>query len=423
MTPFLFTLVGLYGLAAATGFALAAASAVRAPRVAGARRLSLFLLACAWWALADCVELFLPTPGLRLLLSQLQYFAAAAAAPLCLLMAAEQAGLGRFFAGRLRAPALWAIPSATLVAAWTNSVHRWVWTSIDVPPGGVGLARYNYGPLFWVFVGYSLLCASAAAVLLFVAAAFSLRGFRLRFVAFALGACSLCVGGFAYAFKLGPLPDVDWTALAFLGVGVALSWGARHRGVLDVAPIARDALYSALPDGVLVFDGAGRVADANAAATALLAPGGDSLLGRSAESLVERWPALYGVFAAAAPSDIELCAVLGEDRVLEGRAAPIFSGSLPVGRLVILRDITVRRRAELERERLIEELRRAAEEISTLSGLIPVCASCRRVRDDEGFWSRFETYVAKHTGAQITHGLCPECAARAIKELEARPSE
>ena len=338
-------------------------------------------------------------------------------------MAAEQAGLARFFAGRLRAAALWAIPCATLAAAWTNPLHRWVWSSIEVPPGGLGLARYNYGPFFWVFVGYSLLCAATAAALLFVAAASSLRGFRVRFVAFAVGACALCAGGFAYAFKLGPAPDVDWTALAFLGVGVALSWGARRRGVLDVAPIARDALYSALPDAVFVLDGAGRVADANAAATALLAPDDDALLGRTAQSLVEWWPALYGVLAAPCPSDVELCAVLGEDRVLEGRAAPIFSGSLPVGRLVILRDITLRRRAELERERLIEELRRAAEEISTLSGLIPVCASCRRVRDDEGFWSRFETYVAKHTGAQITHGLCPECAARAIKELEARPKE
>lgn len=422
MTPFLLTLVGLYGLAAATGFALAAASAVRAPRVAGARRLSLFLLACAWWSLLDCVDLFLTTPGLRLLASQLQYFAAAFAAPLCLLMAAEQAGLRSLLVGRVRAAALWAIPCATLAVAWTNQIHGWMWTSIETPPGGLGLARYNYGPFFWVFFGYSLLCAASAAGLLFVAAASSLRGFRLRFIAFAVGACALCVGGFTYAFKLGPIPDLDWTALAFLGVGVALSWGARHRRVLDVAPIARDSLFAALPDAVLVLHGAGRVADANAAAAELLAPGGP-LLGRSAESLVGEWPALYGVLTATGPSDVELCAVLREDRVLEGRAATIVSGALPVGRLVVLRDITLRRRAELERERLIAELRGAAEEISTLSGLIPVCASCRRIRDDEGFWSRFETYVAKHTGAQITHGLCPECAARAIKELEARPKE
>jgi hypothetical protein len=68
--------------------------------------------------------------------------------------------------------------------------------------------------------------------------------------------------------------------------------------------------------------------------------------------------------------------------------------------------------AEAEREKLIESLSKALDEVKTLSGIVPICASCKRIRDDAGYWSQVETYVAKHTHAQFSHGVCPECAQR-----------
>ena len=54
-------------------------------------------------------------------------------------------------------------------------------------------------------------------------------------------------------------------------------------------------------------------------------------------------------------------------------------------------------------------LKKALEEIKILSGMIPICASCKNVRDDEGYWHQIETYMSSHSGAQFSHGLCPDC--------------
>ncbi len=55
------------------------------------------------------------------------------------------------------------------------------------------------------------------------------------------------------------------------------------------------------------------------------------------------------------------------------------------------------------------ELQEALRTVKTLSGLIPICCSCKRIRDDEGYWDQVESYITKHSGAQFSHGICPEC--------------
>ncbi len=76
----------------------------------------------------------------------------------------------------------------------------------------------------------------------------------------------------------------------------------------------------------------------------------------------------------------------------------------------IARDITERKRAERERERLVGELQKALGEVKTLSGLLPICAHCKKIRDDKGYWNQIEFYLRDHSSANFTHGICPECA-------------
>jgi len=80
------------------------------------------------------------------------------------------------------------------------------------------------------------------------------------------------------------------------------------------------------------------------------------------------------------------------------------------GRLyVFLRNITERKRMEEEREKLIRELQDALANIKTLRGLLPICSYCKKIRDDKGYWNRIESYIQDHSGAEFTHGMCPEC--------------
>ncbi|MBF0550003.1 MAG: PAS domain S-box protein [Deltaproteobacteria bacterium] len=80
-------------------------------------------------------------------------------------------------------------------------------------------------------------------------------------------------------------------------------------------------------------------------------------------------------------------------------------------------DITERRQTEEERNMLISELQRALSEVKTLSGLLPICASCKKIRDDNGYWNILESYISKHSQAEFTHGICPDCAKKLYPSL------
>lgn len=79
-------------------------------------------------------------------------------------------------------------------------------------------------------------------------------------------------------------------------------------------------------------------------------------------------------------------------------------------------DITERYEAELERTQLIAKLQAALEQVKLLSGLLPICATCKKIRNDDGYWSQIEHYIADHSEATFTHGICPDCYATVIEE-------
>jgi PAS domain S-box-containing protein len=86
----------------------------------------------------------------------------------------------------------------------------------------------------------------------------------------------------------------------------------------------------------------------------------------------------------------------------------------------VTRDITERKRMEAERTRLIQDLTHALTDVKQLSGMLPICGQCKKVRDDQGYWNQIETYLSEHTEATFTHGVCPECASAFRQEMQAR---
>ena len=118
---------------------------------------------------------------------------------------------------------------------------------------------------------------------------------------------------------------------------------------------------------------------------------------------------------------------------MEGNIAIQFSGlvhiadpeenMLPMELVTVLEDVAMHLGAALsrvwaqeEREKLILDLRDALAKIRTLRGLIPICASCKKIRDDDGYWHQVEVYVRNHSEAEFSHGICPECADKLYSE-------
>jgi len=72
---------------------------------------------------------------------------------------------------------------------------------------------------------------------------------------------------------------------------------------------------------------------------------------------------------------------------------------------------------ELER-RKAQDLEKAEEEIKALSGLLPICACCKKIRDDRGYWNQIESYIRERSEADFSHGICPECEKLLYPELQ-----
>jgi DNA-binding NarL/FixJ family response regulator len=82
-----------------------------------------------------------------------------------------------------------------------------------------------------------------------------------------------------------------------------------------------------------------------------------------------------------------------------------------------LRYAVERRQAQAEREKLIHELQQALAEVKKLGGLLPICAHCKKIRDDQGYWHRVESYISSHSEATFTHSLCNDCARALYPEV------
>ncbi len=111
-------------------------------------------------------------------------------------------------------------------------------------------------------------------------------------------------------------------------------------------------------------------------------------------------------------SEIQIMKPKGEEEMILWCTASVAaqdSNHKPEMVVEICRDITDRKMAEKEREQLIQELQKALSEVRVLSGMLPICASCKKIRDDKGYWNQLEEYITSHSDVVFSHGICPEC--------------
>jgi hypothetical protein len=94
-----------------------------------------------------------------------------------------------------------------------------------------------------------------------------------------------------------------------------------------------------------------------------------------------------------------------------------------VGLVGITRDINDLMNAQTARDKLIKELQNALADVKTLSGLVPICANCKQIRDDKGFWTQVEFYIQQRSEARFTHGICPDCMKKLYPDFLQKENE
>jgi hypothetical protein len=178
------------------------------------------------------------------------------------------------------------------------------------------------------------------------------------------------------------------------------------------------AVFESLANPVILFDSRNEVINLNYAAAELFATeeGADSPgKGEPDSRWIPEWMS-DAVHDFAAGSDTES---ISEHSTSTPAAVRHFEmhltrtldvGDRIEGTAAELTEITSRKQGEEAKSRLIMELQEALAKVKTLSGLLPICASCKQIRDDQGYWNNLESFIHEHSGASFSHGICPECA-------------
>ncbi|MBI5440447.1 MAG: PAS domain-containing protein [Deltaproteobacteria bacterium] len=187
--------------------------------------------------------------------------------------------------------------------------------------------------------------------------------------------------------------------------------GDPFRGIVESSPLA-----------ILYTDERGVITACNRSATELFAAPPEKLIGFSYEQIRDermRSAIRRALSGERTRFEGKYLTVTGNVlREMSAHFAPSFSeGGAVSGVVGIFEDVAVRTSAEREREELIRQLRRALSDLTGLSGLLPICARCKSIREADGEWTHLENYLQKHAGAEFTHSLCPACARETYPEL------
>jgi PAS domain S-box-containing protein len=190
----------------------------------------------------------------------------------------------------------------------------------------------------------------------------------------------------------------------------------------DSSNVLYRLLFENCMDGIMKTAPDGAILDANPAACEMFQRTREEIIAAGREGLIDasdpRLPALVEQRRVTGKAHGEL-----RGRRKDGTLFPVEFSSVvfenPEGQArtcLIIRDIGERKTAEDERERLIQELQDALARVKGLSGLLPICASCKKIRDEKGQWHYLEIYIRDHTEADFSHGICPECRQRLYPE-------
>lgn len=326
----------------------------RRRQVPAASALLIMAVAIVVWLLAYALEIVVSDAEIKLLWAKVEYFGITIVPIAWLVFVSRYTGNERGWIGQRWIRSLMVVQSITILLVWTNERHYLIWqtvrlTAIDMP------LTVTYGPWFPVHmvVSYGALLLGAGRLIQ------ALIRFPQRYHgqlgALLVGMVAPWIGNAIYVARIGPFGSLDFTPVAFSITCLALGWCLFRVRLLDLVigliPVARDAVVEGMRDAILVIDTHGQIVDLNPAAQHLLGQPAQTVLGRRATEVLVGWPA--AIVASNTDDDAwtEFCLPGPADRAVGQQVYEATSSLLrdrlgqPPGRLIVVRDITQRRRA------------------------------------------------------------------------------
>src|SRR6266496_2878281 len=347
-TPYVLPVI----VSAVVSLALARSAWHRRP-APGAASFCLLMLAVAEWSLGYAMELISPDLQIALFWDNISWLGAACAPTLWLAFVLQYTGRARWLTRRNMAILL-VEPLVTLLLVWTNQFHGLIEDNIRLDTSGSFSALIlTYGIWYWINIAYSYLLLFVGAILICMLIQTLMRPAHLYFGqagALLIAVLAPWVGNALTIFGLNPFPKLDLTPFAFTVTGVAMASSLFLFRLLDIIPVAREAVIESMSDAVIVLDEQNRIVDLNPAAQRLAVCTASKAVGQTFSQVFAAWPELVERYRDVTEADAEV--VLGEGEALryfDLSISPLYrrNGHFAVaGRLIVLNDITEHKQAE-----------------------------------------------------------------------------
>jgi PAS domain S-box-containing protein len=226
------------------------------------------------------------------------------------------------------------------------------------------------------------------------------------------------IGGFGFLDFL-PSFGISYYPLGFLFIvsaALITTYVAWRCHFIDIDPSSSaETIINTMNDALLVIDKDRIIRIANPAACTLFGIPDDKIVNAPLSETLGDIPFTHALNLSEINEysdsyELNYTSPQGISYELKLHVSPMYDyHRYHIADVLVLQDITERKLGEIKREELIKELQKALSEIKTLRGILPICASCKKIRDDDGYWNQIESYIRDHSEAEFSHSICPEC--------------
>lgn len=365
-------LVGSHLLTTAISLSIAVFIWRRRGEAPGSSCLAVLMVGISIWAFSEAIEFAVDSLTLKVWCSKASYIGANLIGPAWVFFALQFRGRTEWVTpGKIAAACF--IPAVMVLLVFTNEYHLWVWPKITpVARDGYTLMRYDHGPVFWLNIFCCYLFLLAGAVLVIQQALQLPKLYRTQSWILIIAAVIPWATSAIYAMRLGPLPEVDLTPMAFTISGLLVTWNLFTLRLLDVTPIAHEVLFREIPDAVLVTDSQDRIVNLNSAAENWLGIHADAAVGRLISRVISNSSPILDRYHENTDGTCEESeGDPSESRWIDVRVKQLTDRRRhKVGKILVLRDVTEQRQVEmalLDVERKLERSQKM-ESLGILAG-------------------------------------------------------
>jgi signal transduction histidine kinase len=321
------------------------------------------MLAITCWTLCAGLDYAAVPVSLKVFFAKLEYLWYMSAVALFAAFALSYAGYEDWLKKTWVKILLIGIPISNILLAWTNELHGWVWADFRVNETVDNVVIFEHGPAFtWVVLsGYVLLLIIFVSLLTATRKGPELARKQARLLLWAL--LALVASNLLYLFDFFNIPGVDWSSVMFSITGLLFLFALYGSRFMDIVPVARNTMIERMADGVVVLDVRGNLVDFNPAAQAIFGIRQDDLW-TSLQAALARWPEIIALLENPARPQATEITIGAPARIFDLRLTPLEDNrNVVYGLLVVMRDISARKQAEVQKEATREALAQRTAEL------------------------------------------------------------